>query len=62
VEAVLTQSRLRPYLIQKLCIHAVNRMLEAGRAVVTTADVEAAREAVQFESREEPAAAVGQTA
>ncbi|HEY3121160.1 MAG TPA: hypothetical protein VGL15_11095 [Vicinamibacteria bacterium] len=62
VEAILTQSRLRPYLIQKLCIHAVNRMLEAGRAVVTTADVEAAREAVQFESREEPAAAVGQTA
>jgi hypothetical protein len=58
VEAILAQSRLRPYLNQKLCIHSVNRMLESGRSVVTMADVEAAREAVQFESREQPAEAV----
>jgi hypothetical protein len=63
VEAILAQSRLKPYLIQKLCIHAVNRMLESGRSMVTIADVEAAREAVQFETPEqEPAAVVGQTA
>jgi hypothetical protein len=38
-------------------------MLEGGRSVVTTADVDAACEVVQFESREQqPAEAVGQTA
>ena len=28
--AILELSQLRPYLVQKLCVHAVNRMLEAG--------------------------------
>ena len=42
-ERILELSRLRPYLIQKLCIHAVNRMLEDGRTFIRVSDVEAAR-------------------
>jgi hypothetical protein len=59
VEAILDGSQLKPYVIQKFCIHAVNRMLEQGRTTVTPADVDAVRDAVQFEGRsaEEPALA-----
>jgi hypothetical protein len=59
VEAILAGSQLKPYVIQKFCIHAVNRMLEQGRTTVTPADVDAVRDAVQFEGRsaEEPALA-----
>ena len=32
-----------PYLVQKLCVHAVNRMLEEGRSTIRREDVEAAR-------------------
>lgn len=53
VERVLELSRLRPYLIQKLCVHAVNRMLEAGRGTIRQEDVEAARGSI---SREDVAA------
>jgi hypothetical protein len=59
VEAILGYSELKPYLIQKFCIQAVNRILEARRTTVTAADVEAVRDAVQFEGRAaevEPAA------
>jgi histone H3/H4 len=49
VERVLELSQLRPYLIQKLCVHAVNRMLEAGRSTITLEDVLAARGAVTSE-------------
>lgn len=42
-ERILELSRLRPYLIQKLCIHAVSRMLEDGRTFIRVSDVEAAR-------------------
>jgi tetratricopeptide (TPR) repeat protein len=55
VEAILDQSALKPYLIQKFCIHAVNQMLEEGRSTVTAADVEAVRPAVLFERAEEVA-------
>jgi tetratricopeptide (TPR) repeat protein len=59
VEAILEHSELKPYLIQKFCIHAVNRMLEAGRTVIQATDVHAVRDAVQFESRgEDPRAHV----
>jgi len=51
VEAILTGSQLKPYVIQKFCIHAVSRMLEQGRTTVTAADVDAVRDAVQFEGR-----------
>jgi hypothetical protein len=43
VDKILEYSQLKPYLIQKFCIHAVNRMLDDGRTIVTTDDVEAAR-------------------
>ncbi len=50
VERILELSRLRPYLIQKYCVHAVNRMLEEGRGTVRLEDVESARVAVEAES------------
>jgi len=53
VERILELSRLRPYLIQKFCIHAVNRMLEQGRTRVRAADVEAVRDAVRLEEHDE---------
>jgi len=59
VEAILAGSQLKPYVIQKFCIHAVSRMLEQGRTTVTAGDVDAVRDAVQFEGRthEDPALA-----
>jgi hypothetical protein len=53
VEAILAASQLRPYLIQKFCIHAVNRMLEEGRTSITRGDVESVRDAVRVEHEEE---------
>ncbi len=56
VEAILAGSEMKPYVIQKFCIHAVNRMLERGRAVVTLEDVEAVRETARFDrSRDDEA-------
>jgi hypothetical protein len=49
VERVLELSHLKPYLVQKLCVHAVNRMLEAGRSTIRREDVEAARDAISGE-------------
>jgi hypothetical protein len=43
VERILELSGQKPYLVQKLCIHAVNHMLEEGRTTIRVADVEAAR-------------------
>jgi len=45
VDRVLELSQLRPYLVQKLCVHALNRMLEQGRSSVRLEDVDAAAEA-----------------
>ncbi len=53
VELILEHSSLKPYVIQKFCIHAVNRMLEEGRTTITAADVETVRDAVQFERPED---------
>jgi tetratricopeptide (TPR) repeat protein len=47
VERVLELSQLRPYLVQKLCVHALNRMLEEGRSAVRLEDVDAARAALE---------------
>jgi hypothetical protein len=52
VEKILEASALKPYVIQKYCIHAVNRMLEHGRTTITAEDVEAVREDVHFEGRD----------
>ena len=49
VERVLELSQLRPYLVQKLCVHAVNHMLEAGRSTIRPEDVDAARTAALSE-------------
>jgi len=49
VERVLDLSQLKPYLVQKLCVHAVNRMLEQGRSTIRLEDVEAARAAALTE-------------
>jgi tetratricopeptide (TPR) repeat protein len=53
VERILAKSRLKPYVIQKYCIHAVNRMLEEGRTTVTVADVDAVTEQVRRDSPED---------
>jgi tetratricopeptide (TPR) repeat protein len=50
VERILELSRLRPYLVQKYCVHALNRMLEDGRATVRLEDVESARLVVEAET------------
>jgi AAA+ ATPase superfamily predicted ATPase len=50
VELILARSSLKPYLIQKVCIHAVNRMLEDGRTTVTRGDVAAVLDTVRLES------------
>jgi len=51
VELILEHSDLKPYLIQKFCIHAINHIIEARRTTVKAADVEAVHEAVHFEGR-----------
>jgi tetratricopeptide (TPR) repeat protein len=50
VEAILDLSQLKPYQIQKYCVHAVNRMLEQGRSTIRREDVEAVMEKVLTES------------
>jgi tetratricopeptide (TPR) repeat protein len=57
VEKILSASALKPYVIQKFCIHAVNRMLEEARTTVTAADVQAVRDTVLFEAEPEAAPA-----
>jgi hypothetical protein len=52
VEQILELSRLRPYLVQKYCVHSLNHMLEEGRFTVRPADVEAARVVVEAETAE----------
>jgi tetratricopeptide (TPR) repeat protein len=49
VARILELSQLRPYLVQKYCVHAVNRMLEQGRGTIRLEDVEAARPTVESE-------------
>jgi hypothetical protein len=55
VERVLELSQLRPYLVQKLCVNALNRMLEQGRSTIRLDDVEAAREVVAGEGHADEA-------
>jgi tetratricopeptide (TPR) repeat protein len=50
VEAILEWSDLKPYLIQRFCIYAVNRIIEERRLTVTAADVAAVRESVLAEA------------
>jgi len=41
VERILEQSGLRPFEIQRCCLYAIHRMLDADRTTVRLADVEA---------------------
>lgn len=41
VEKILNASDLKPYIIQKFCIHSVNRMIEDGRSTIAVHDVTA---------------------
>jgi len=50
VERILDLSRFRPYLIQKYCVHALNRMLEGGRSTIRLGDVESVTAVVEAES------------
>lgn len=52
VERILELSRLRPYLVQKFCVHALNHMLEESRSTVRLEDVEAVRVVVEAEAAE----------
>ena len=52
VQVILDHSQLKPYVIQKLCVHAVNRMLEGRRTVVSADDVQAVRESVSLEGHD----------
>jgi hypothetical protein len=55
LEMILSLSQLKPYVIQKFCVHAVNRMLEEGRSTVTVDDVQAVEKMVLLEGRGEEA-------
>jgi hypothetical protein len=59
VERILELSRLRPYLVQKYCVHSLSHMLEHDRSVVRLEDVEAARAAVEHEAAEAAEAGEG---
>jgi hypothetical protein len=50
VQAILAHSDLKPYIIQKFCIHCVNLILEEGRTTVRKQDVEAVSRTVLFET------------
>jgi hypothetical protein len=54
LERILERSALKPYLIQKLCINAVNHMLEQDRSTITLADVRAVEEDVLLDREEAP--------
>jgi tetratricopeptide (TPR) repeat protein len=56
VERILELSQLKPYLVQKFCVHAVNRMLEHGRGTIRLEDVESARSEVESEDARAAAA------
>jgi hypothetical protein len=51
VDAIVERSEGKPYLIQKFCIHAVNRIIEERRTVVRLEDVEMVEPDVLFEGR-----------
>jgi len=56
VDRILELSALRPYFVQKYCVHAVSHMLDEGRSTIRVVDVEAARAAVEIEGPPGPSA------
>lgn len=43
IDSILTYSGCRPYLIQRFCVHAINRIIDAKRRRVRAEDVETVR-------------------
>src|SRR5262249_3834384 len=46
VEAILNYSECRPYVIQRFCVHVINRVIDARRRRVRVEDIEAVRDQV----------------
>jgi hypothetical protein len=57
VEKILEYSEMKPYLIQRFCIHAVSRIIDHGRTTVFASDVEAVRDSAHVDHA--PHAALG---
>ena len=57
VERILNLSDLKPYLIQKFCIHSVNHMIEEGRSTIAVRDVVAVEALVLSDESVAPRAA-----
>lgn len=57
VERILNLSDLKPYLIQKFCIHSVNHMIEEGRSTIAVRDVVAVEALVLSDESVTPRAA-----
>ncbi len=51
VDTIIERSEGKPYLIQKFCIHAVNRIIEEHRTVVRVEDIDEIEPDVLFEGR-----------
>lgn len=49
VELILEYSEMKPYLVQKFCIQAVNRILDDNRKTVTALDIQAVKDSVLAE-------------
>lgn len=52
VERILNASDLKPYIIQKFCIHSVNHMIEEGRSTIAVRDVVAVEASVLSDESE----------
>jgi type II secretory pathway predicted ATPase ExeA len=56
VERIVQLAEGRPYLLQKLCLNALNRMLDEGRSVIRLADVESSADLMAVELPGRPSA------
>ena len=56
VERIVQLAEGRPYLLQKLCLNALNRMLDEGRSVIRLADVESTADLMAVELPPRPSA------
>jgi len=54
VERILNLSDLKPYIIQKFCIHSVNHMIEEGRSTIAVRDVVAVEALVLLDESASP--------
>jgi hypothetical protein len=56
VERIVQLAEGRPYLLQKLCLNALNRMLDEGRSIIRLADVESSADLMAVELPRRPSA------